>query len=119
GLKNPAYGDYLLGNINRQPLAEIHQTCLASALHRDIQAGVAACRAECEYFSGGGGGAPVHKLVENGGVASTRTSYCALTQMVPTDLVLEAYDRLEESWTGASVPPIAAVKTTASSPRLP
>jgi uncharacterized protein len=118
GLKNPAYGDYLLGNINRQSLAEIHDACIASALHRDIQAGVAACRAECEYFSVCGGGAPVNKLFENGAFASTRTSYCALTQMVPTDLVLEAYDRLEESWTGDSAPPLAAAGAVASSPRL-
>ena len=40
GLKNKDYGDFLLGNINHQSLAEIHQTCLDSALYRDIQAGV-------------------------------------------------------------------------------
>src|SRR5204863_595907 len=116
-----------LGNINRQSLAEIHQTCLASALHRDIQAGVAACQAECEYFSVCGGGAPVNKFFENGSFASTRTSYCALTQMVPTDLVLEAYDRLEQSWTGDNAPSTAelkspltslAVAAVASPPRL-
>ena len=64
-------------------------------------------------------GAPVNKLFENGAFASTRTSYCALTQMVPTDLVLEAYDRLEESWTGDNAPPLAAAEAVASSPRLP
>ena len=49
GLKNEAYGDFLLGNINVQSLAEIHEACLDSALHRDIQAGVAACSATCEF----------------------------------------------------------------------
>ena len=46
-----------------------------------------------------GGGAPVNKLFENGSFSGTETSYCTLTQMVPTDLILEAYDRLARSET--------------------
>ena len=106
GLKNKDYGDYLLGNINHQSLGQIYQTCLASALHRDIQAGVRACEAACEYFSVCGGGAPGNKLFENGTFASTTTSYCTLTQMVPTDLILEAYGRLEQSWIDNDPAPI-------------
>jgi uncharacterized protein len=97
GLKNADYGDYLLGNIMRDSLADIYEACVQSALLRDIRAGVAACNAACDYFSVCGGGAPVNKLFENGSFASTTTSYCALTQMVPTDLILEAYDRLEQT----------------------
>jgi uncharacterized protein len=97
GLKNAEYGDYLLGNINFQTLQEIRDVCLASSLLRDIAAGVEACSRSCDYFSVCGGGAPVNKLFENGSLASTVTSYCTLTQMVPTDLILEAYDRLEHS----------------------
>ena len=114
GLKNPAYGDFLLGNINTRSLAAIHEACLKSALYRDVQQGVAACRAECEYFSVCGGGAPVNKLFENGSFTGTRTSYCTLTQIVPTDLILEAYDRLEQSW----IPP-EATEAVAPSPRTP
>jgi len=114
GLENPAYGDFLLGNINTQSLAAIHEACLKSALYRDVQQGVAACRAECEYFSVCGGGAPVNKLFENGSFTGTRTSYCTLTQIVPTDLILEAYDRLEQSW----IPP-EATEAVAPSPRTP
>jgi uncharacterized protein len=125
GLKNAEYGDFLLGNINSQSLAEIYDACLTSALQRDIQAGIAACRASCEYFSICGGGAPVNKLFENGSFDSTRTSYCTLTQIVPADLILEAYDRLERSWAAGSTPDItglespltAAAEATASPPR--
>ena len=95
GLKNEAYGDYLLGNINTQSLAEIYDTCMASALNRDIQAGNEACRAECEYFSVCGGGAPVNKLAETGSFAGDRTRFCELTQMVPIDLILDALERLD------------------------
>jgi uncharacterized protein len=95
GLHNADYGDYLFGNICFQSLAEIHDSCMKSALLRDIRAGVEACRSSCEYFSVCGGGAPINKFSENGSFASTRTSFCALTQMVPTDIVLDAYDHLQ------------------------
>lgn len=97
GLKNEAYRDFLLGNINFQSLQEIRDTCLASPLYRDIREGVQACSRSCDYFSVCGGGAPVNKLFENGSFTGTETSYCTLTQMVPTDLILEAYDRLAGS----------------------
>ena len=125
GLKNREYGDFLLGNINRQSLAEIREACMQSALYRDIRSGVAACAASCEYFSVCGGGAPVNKLFENGSFVGTATSFCTLTQMVPTDLILEAYDRLEQSWAGdSSDSPVplrnpAAGEAVASTPRLP
>jgi uncharacterized protein len=104
GLRNADYGDFLLGNINTHPLPQIYETCLESALFRDIQAGVDACSASCPYFSVCGGGAPVNKLFENGSFTGTETSYCTLTQIVPTDLILEAYDRLEQSWAENDLP---------------
>ncbi|SKA16354.1 uncharacterized protein SAMN02745126_03874 [Enhydrobacter aerosaccus] len=124
GLKNADYGDFLLGNINRDSLSTIYENCLQSALLRDIRAGVMACQAECDYFSVCGGGAPINKLFENGSFASTKTSYCKLTQIVPTDLVLEAYDRLEQSWTddSSSFPQAespAVPQASAPSPRMP
>jgi uncharacterized protein len=113
GLRNADYGNYLLGNINTDTLAQIYETCLRSPLFRDIQAGVEACRGECEYFSVCGGGAPVNKLFENGSFTGTGTSYCTLTQMVPTDLILEAFDRLERSWIETKSP--GAARPTAES----
>ena len=71
-----------------------------NAMSRDIAAGVEACRTNCDYFSVCGGGAPVNKLAENGGFTGTRTSFCSLTQMVPVDLILDAFDRLESGVNG-------------------
>src|SRR5208282_5299785 len=96
GLKNPDYGNYIVGNIHTQSLDEMCASQSMLDMSRDIAAGVEACRKECEYFSVCGGGAPVNKLSENGSFESSRTVFCSLVQMVPTDLILNALDRLEE-----------------------
>ena len=120
GYKNADYDDFLLGNINTRSLAEIFQTCVDSALLRDIRAGTEACRGSCDYFSVCGGGAPVNKLFENGRFDSTTTSFCTLTQMVPTDLILNAYDRLEQNWTDNGLAAIAQPAVQAAQPpRMP
>ena len=97
GYTNPDYADFILGDIHRDTLEEIHAASLRSPLHAAVQAGVRRCERECGYFSVCGGGAPVNKLFEAGGFDATRTGYCRLTQMVPTDIILGAIDRLEAS----------------------
>jgi len=123
GYKNADYGDFLLGNINRQSLAEIYQASVDSAFLRDIKKGVEACRAHCEYFSVCGGGAPVNKFFENGRFDSTTTSFCTLTQMVPTDLILEALDKFEQTLTDDGLAAIAQsaqpAVPSAQPPRMP
>ena len=75
---------------SQQPALTLEQHAV-----RDIQEGVEACARGCEYFSVCGGGAPVNKLSENGSFRSTRTVFCAMTQMAPVDVVLAAVDRHE------------------------
>jgi len=95
GLKNPAYGDFILGNINTDSLEKMRASPVLAAMTRDIRAGVEECSRSCEYFSVCGGGAPVNKLFENGSFASGRTRFCALTQMAPVDLIIDAFGRLQ------------------------
>lgn len=97
GYKNADYADFIIGNINSDSLAEIRANPTLLAMERDIQAGVDACRAGCEYFSICGGGAPVNKLAENGQFASTRTKFCTLIEMAMTDLILDSVERAEQS----------------------
>src|SRR5271154_6081919 len=97
GLKNADYDDFIVGNIHTQSLEEMLSSGSMAAMSRDIAAGVEACRQNCEYFSVCGGGAPVNKLAENGSFHSTRTAFCGLTQMVPIDLILDAFDGLKTS----------------------
>ena len=95
GLKNAAYEDFLIGNIVTHSLQDMRDSRVMTAMSDAIAAGVERCRRECDYFSACGGGAPVNKLAENGTFDSARTAFCALTQMVPTDLILAAFERLE------------------------
>jgi uncharacterized protein len=95
GLKNAAYGDFLIGNIERDSLEDMRQSAAMRAMSRDIAAGVENCRSSCGYFEVCGGGAPVNKLAENGSFASSRTAFCSLTQMTPTDLILDAFERVK------------------------
>jgi uncharacterized protein len=95
GLKNPAYDDFLLGNINRDALADLPHHPNFTRMLADIRAGVEICREHCQYFSVCAGGEPANKLAENGSFASGETVYCRLTKMRATDLVLDA---LERAW---------------------
>jgi uncharacterized protein len=97
GLMNPAYDDFLLGNINHDFLIDLPCRPNLTRMLADIQAGVEMCREHCEYFSVCGGGEPVNKLAENGSFASSETTYCRLTKMRATDLVLDALERVQRS----------------------
>ena len=94
GLKNPSYNDFILGNVNRDALADMPRGPVFARMLADIDTGVAMCRDQCEYFSVCGGGEPVNKLAENGSFASTETAYCRVTKMRVTDLVLDALERV-------------------------
>jgi uncharacterized protein len=118
GYKHAAYNDFVVGNINADSLTDMLRSAPMVAMTRDIAEGVAACRQSCEYFSVCGGGAPVNKLAENAGFNSSRTSFCGLTQMVPVDLILDAFARLEQSMdSGAAFPPDAVGELFASTVR--
>jgi len=101
GYKSTAYNDYIVGNILTESLEDMLRSPAMEAMTRDISAGVEMCRKECDYFSVCGGGAPVNKLAENGSFASSRTAFCSLVQIVPTDLILQALERLEGGIEGA------------------
>ncbi len=94
GLKNLAYNDFVLGNINRDNLEDLPDSPVLARMLADIGAGVAMCRDQCEYFSVCGGGEPVNKLAENGSFVSTETAYCRVTKMRATDLILDTLDRV-------------------------
>jgi uncharacterized protein len=108
GLKSSAYNDFVLGNINRDRLVELAQRPLLSLMKADIDAGIALCRETCEYFSVCGGGEPVNKLFENGSFATTETTYCRMTKMRATDLVLDRLERMAGFGEGTETAPVVS-----------
>ena len=107
GLKNATYADFIVGNVHSHSLDRMLAADAMQRMTRDVAAGVELCRRTCEYFSVCGGGAPINKLSENGRFTSDRTRFCELTQMVPTDLILDALERID---------PILQVQDTSLSP---
>jgi uncharacterized protein len=103
GLKNALYDDFILGNVNRDRLDELADRPLLARMRADIDAGVAMCRESCEYFSVCGGGEPVNKLAENGSFATSETTYCRVTKMRATDLILDRLERVGMSATAGEV----------------
>jgi uncharacterized protein len=106
GLKNEQYADFIIGNVHTHSLEDMRASGPMQLMAGDIARGVEACRRNCEYFSICGGGAPINKLTENGCFASDRTRFCELTQMVPTDLILDALERVD---------PVLQARTTTQS----
>jgi uncharacterized protein len=102
GYKQAEYNDFIIGNINTDSLEQIRDSQWLTAMRRDIDAGVAACRATCEYFSICGGGAPMNKLSENGSFNSTQTVFCSLIQMAAADVVLASARELQRTWEPAT-----------------
>jgi uncharacterized protein len=97
GLKNARYNDFIIGNINSDSLEQMRHSATMQSMTQDIAQGVSACRESCQYFSVCGGGAPVNKLSEGGSFTGTSTGFCALTQQVPVDLILESLRRVRSN----------------------
>jgi uncharacterized protein len=97
GYKNERYNNFIVGNVHQHTLQQMLESTAMKAMANDIQAGVDACRSECGYFSLCGGGAPVNKLSENGSFNSTKTSFCNLVQITPTNLILNALSQMEDA----------------------
>ncbi|HTI82280.1 MAG TPA: cyclophane-forming radical SAM/SPASM peptide maturase GrrM/OscB [Acetobacteraceae bacterium] len=104
GYKQADYNDFIIGNINTDSMEQIRDSRWLAAMQRDIDAGVAKCRASCEYFSICGGGAPMNKLTENGSFDSTKTVFCSLIQMAAADVVLASARELQKSWREEAAP---------------
>lgn len=89
GMHDSRYGDFCFGNVLTDDMESIARRVFASALARDVDAGLAACEAACPWFRYCGGGSPSNKLYENGSIQSTETMFCRLVQQVLLDTVLE------------------------------
>jgi uncharacterized protein len=93
GQAEPIYGNFVFGNPVTNPDTPPWDSIGFQRAHRDIRAGVEACRRSCGYFDFCGGGAPANKLYELGRLDGTETLYCRLTKQNLIDLMV---DELEQ-----------------------
>ena len=93
GQPNAAFGNFVLGNVERESYLEAAQSPHFARLWQAIMQGTRACVQTCSHFGFCGGGAPANKLYENGDLASTETLYCRTMVKRPFDAVLR---RLEQ-----------------------
>jgi len=77
---DPAYGDFLAGNVLHQSLAEILDGAHRLRYVRDFLSGLESCRAECEFFAFCRGAQAANRYFENGSLATTETNYCRVSR---------------------------------------
>lgn len=88
GQCDESFGNFVLGNVEREGYVEALASAHSVRLWRAIAAGVAACKQRCAYFDLCGGGAPVNKLAEHGRLDGAETLYCRSMVQRPLQAVL-------------------------------
>jgi uncharacterized protein len=92
GYSSRDFPTFSIGNILKNTFEDLEASDVLAKLKFEIDRGVAACAAECDYFSICGGGAPSNKLFENESFNSTETMFCRLTKKQVADFLLAAIE---------------------------
>jgi uncharacterized protein len=87
--KSPVFGNFLIGNILQQDVAEALESEKFKNLNDEIQRGVQACRDSCQYWSFCGGGSPADKFFEHGRFDVTETTACKIHLQNLVDVMFE------------------------------
>jgi uncharacterized protein len=87
--KSLKYGDFVMGNIMQDNLADIYENPVFQTVHRDIEAGIAACKQGCPYWNFCGGGSPSNKFFEHGRLDVTETTTCRIHKKATIDVLVE------------------------------
>jgi uncharacterized protein len=83
------FGTFTFGNVHEQSLADVLHDRKFTQVNTAIQAGVAECRATCDYYRFCGGGSPSNKIVERGTFAATETRSCRLRIKVAVSAMVD------------------------------
>ena len=74
------YGDFVMGNIMREGLADLATNPVFQQVHREIEEGLALCEQTCPYWNYCGGGEPSSKFFEHGRFDVAETTTCRISQ---------------------------------------
>lgn len=94
GIKSERYGDFVIGNILQQDLADLIASPELHRMTADVESGIERCRSACDYFGVCGGGAPSNKYFENGTFDCTETMHCRLQKQAFVDTMLDMEEHI-------------------------
>ena len=86
--KSDKYGDFIMGNILKNSLADLEQNPVFQKVHQEIEAGINACKASCSYWNFCGGGSPSNKFFEHGRFDVTETTTCRVHKQATVDFLV-------------------------------
>jgi uncharacterized protein len=97
--RHRCYDTFALGDITEHKLLDLLNSEKAQIMDREIKAGIAKCKSECEFFVICGGGDPSSKIFETDSFSSSETAFCQATVKIAGELVLENLDTFLEIFT--------------------
>lgn len=80
GIKDPAYGDFVVGNVVHETLPAMVVRADGMRYVREFTQALAACAAGCEFHRYCGGAQAGNRYFEHGSFDVTETAYCVNTQ---------------------------------------
>lgn len=83
------YNNFKMGNVLFDPIDTIYEHPTFQRVNTEIQAGVAACQATCEYWELCGGGSPSNKFYEHGKLNATETIHCKVHIQSLADVIID------------------------------
>lgn len=104
-LDSAEFGNFRLGNLAAGPISTHSRRDAFDALQAQIKAGVARCRAACEYFAVCGGGRPSNKYAEHRSFDVAATRHCDVAVKALADACV---DHLERYMAAPAAPAAAA-----------
>jgi len=93
GVELERFGRFAFGNVLTDSLEQIAASERFQQVHREMAAGVAACRAGCAYFGLCGGGAGSNKVFELGRFDGSETQACRYRIQLVADVVLAGLEQ--------------------------
>jgi uncharacterized protein len=93
GVKAPAYGDFVVGNVLCTPLPQILEAAMATRYVTEFASALHECAHRCEFYDFCGGAQAGNRYFEHGTFAVAETAYCRTTRQA---LVRAAADQMSK-----------------------
>ncbi len=83
------YGDFVMGNILKDGLADLATNPVFQLVQREIEDGLALCKKTCSYWNYCGGGSPSNKFFEHGRFDVAETTTCRVHKKATVDVLVD------------------------------